>query len=807
MATSVSTRNVSIRIAVIDGDKVRRELTLTGEAGQRALAKIREATTPASKSLIAINAVSQEVRIGMENLASSAGSVGGVLARLGPAGLAVAAVIGTVAIATAKGIAEFKNAEQSINALNAALKATDSQSGVTAREVTALGEAVERNTLFKKTDIQQAAAALTSFQDIAGDTFLRALQVSTDLATRLGTDVPSAAEMLGKSLQNPEEGLGKLKNRFKDLLPAQKEAIEAFVKQGDIASAQAIILEHLASKTKGLAEEQAKGLTGASNVLGDAWDDLMESFGRTVGESDAAQISLTALTKVVRGLQQAIDPSPQNRKSQLEQEISELENSFGTRVDRAVLGSAPVLDQKKRELKAINDALAEEQRKNDDEKRKALEAAEKAATDRHNQTLLEIEKEFQKKLRETTQTERDKILVEAEEAKQRVAGLFKNQDNAEGARRALESIDASTRAKLAKLDEEAAKPALQLAEANQKVAESLEKRLRLEGIGDPRSRFIQAEVDKLNASATEEYRRKVEELAGALYDREEATKRAKEADEAHKKAVEEINRDLVRLKPTYESAKGALDEWKEKTIESLGGATEANQKYIEAVELIYSQRLKEAYRKSLDDSRKWEDGVIRSLDKYADEATNAAKNAEELFGGAAKKVEDTLVDMVSTGEFSFKKLGDLVMDIQQDILRMFIRENITGPIAGGLSDILKGGSGGGGSGGGFLGGIFDDIFSSIFHGGGTVGVSSVSRRAVPAHAFIGAPRLHSGLMPDEFPAILQRGETVLPKNTRAGGMNVTFNISTPNAQSFMDSRGQIMAKFAGEMQRYRTRNS
>jgi lambda family phage tail tape measure protein len=807
MATSVSTRNVSIRIAVIDGDKVRRELTLTGEAGQRALAKIREATIPASKSLLAINAVSQEVRIGMENLASSAGSVGGVLARLGPAGLAVAAVIGTVAIATAKGIAEFKHAEQALNALNAALKATDSQSGVTAREITALGEAIERNTLFKKTDIQQAAAALTTFQDVAGDTFLRTLQVSTDLAARLGTDVPSAAEMLGKALQNPEDGLGKLKNRFKDLLPAQKEAIEAFVKQGDIASAQAIILDHLAGKTKGLAEEQAKGLTGASNKLGDAWDDLLESFGRTVGESDAAQISLTALTKVVRGLQQAIDPSPQSRKSQLEQEISELENSFGTRVDRAVLGSAPVLDQKKRELKAINDALAEEQRKNDEEKRQALVVAEKAATDRHNQTLLEIEKEFQKKLRETTQTERDKILAEAEEAKQRVAGLFKNQDNAEGARRALESIDASTRAKLAKLDEEAAKPALQLAEANQKVAESLEKRLRLEGIGDPRSRFIQAEVDKLNASATEEYRRKVEELAGALYDREEAAKHAKEADEAHKKAVEEINRDLVRLKPSYDTAKAALDEWKDQTIENLGGATEANQKYIEAVEQIYALRLKDIYQKSLDDSRKWEDGVVRSLDKYADEATNAAKNAEELFGGAARKVEDTLVEMVSTGEFSFKKLGDLVMDIQQDILRMFIRENITGPIAGGLSDILKGGSGGGSSGGGFLGGFFDDIFGSLFHGGGMVGVSSVSRRAVPAHAFIGAPRLHGGLMPDEFPAILQRGETVLPKNSRMGGMNVTFNISTPNAQSFMDSRGQIMAKFAGEMQRFRTRNN
>ena len=62
-------------------------------------------------------------------------------------------------------------------------------------------------------------------------------------------------------------------------------------------------------------------------------------------------------------------------------------------------------------------------------------------------------------------------------------------------------------------------------------------------------------------------------------------------------------------------------------------------------------------------------------------------------------------------------------------------------------------------------------------------------------------------MPDEFPAILQKGETVLPKNTRMGGSNIVFNITTPNAQSFMDSRGQIMAKFAGEMQRSRTRNS
>lgn len=805
MATSV-TRNVSVRLVVVDGDKAIRTITNFGDISERAIKKIVDATAPASKGLMAISVVSEQVRYGLDNLAGGAGTLGTSLVRLGPWGLAAAAAIGAVALATSKGIAEFKEAEQALNGLNAALKATDSASGITAREITALGEAVEANTLFKKEEIQKAAASLTSFQNVAGDTFTRALSLSADLATRLGTDLPSAADLLGKALENPEEGLGRLARKFSDLSPAQKETISNFVKQGEVAAAQAVILEHLEGKTKGLAESQAKGLTGAADSLGDAWDDLMESFGRTVAESGNAQASLLGLTQVVRALQQAIDNSPEKRKSELEKEIAGLEGSFGIKVDRFILGSAPGLDAKKEELRRINERLAAEQLDAENEKRRALAEADKAAARQRNDALLAIEKDFQKKFREATQTERDKIVAESEEARQRIQANFKDNRNSESARSALEAVNANERARLAKLDEEAAKPALALAEANNKIVESLQKRVALEGLGDPRSRFIQAEVDKLNASATDAYKQKVEELAGALYDREQATKAAKEADEAHKKAVQDINRELIRLKPSYDSAKQALDEWMQKMVTDLGTATEESQRYLAVLQEIYDLKLKEIYDKSLDNSRKWEDGVTRGLNKYADEATNAAKNAEELFGSAARKVEDTLVDMVSTGEFSFKKLGDLVQSIQQDILRMFIRENITGPIAGGLSDILKGGSGGSG-GGGFLGGIFDDIFSSLFHSGGKVGESSVIGRSVPAYAFVGAPRLHNGLMPDEFPAILQKGETVIPKNQKPmGGMNVTFNISTPNPQSFMDSRGQMLSKFAGEMQRMRTRN-
>ena len=553
MATA-TTRNVSIRLAVIEGDKARRELALTGDAGERALKKIKDATAPASRSLLAVNAVSQEVRLGMEGLAGGAGSVGGALSRLGPAGLAVAAVIGTLTLATAKGIKEFKEAEQALNGLNAALKATDSASGVTAREITALGETLEDTTLFKKEEIQNAAAALTSFQNVAGDTFTRALKLSADLAVRLGSDVPSAADMLGKALEAPEDGLGRLARKFSDLSPAQKTVIENFVKQGDVASAQAVILEHLESKTKGLAEAQAKGLTGATNTLSDAWDDLMESFGRTVGQSAAAQSSLSALTGIVKHLREAIDPTQDERKTQLEKDIAQLENSFGSRVDRAVFGTAPNLDAKKEELRKLNAAIADEQKKADDETQAARSAAETAAAERRNTQLLELQKKYLKEYEDTTLTAQQKILREADTRRKEIIGINKGDISGGAAQKALLALDASTKAKL-------------------------------------------ADANKSAGSGT----------GGSAADR-------------RSKALEEINRGILQTKPSFDVAKAALDEWKSRLVDDLGGASDANQKYIDLIEQIYTVKLKDIYNKSLLDSSKWEDGAVRGLRRYADEA-------------------------------------------------------------------------------------------------------------------------------------------------------------------------------------------
>ena len=130
--------------------------------------------------------------------------------------------------------------------------------------------------------------------------------------------------------------------------------------------------------------------------------------------------------------------------------------------------------------------------------------------------------------------------------------------------------------------------------------------------------------------------------------------------------------------------------------------------------------------------------------------------------------------------------------------------------------VASGAGGMGGGGGGILssvggvGGLLGMILPGIFHDGGVVGSAS-SNRAVPAALFNSAPRYHSGgpvLAPDEVPAILQTGEYVLPRGSwgagnaekSAGGTVIhqpqTFNISTPDADSFRRSKTQIAADMA-----------
>ncbi|MCC5993816.1 MAG: phage tail tape measure protein [Rhodobacteraceae bacterium] len=183
--------------------------------------------------------------------------------------------------------------------------------------------------------------------------------------------------------------------------------------------------------------------------------------------------------------------------------------------------------------------------------------------------------------------------------------------------------------------------------------------------------------------------------------------------------------------------------------------------------------------------------VTAALSEYADKARDIGADIGQALVGAFGAAENAVADFVRKGKLDFR---DLVTSMIADLARLAARRFILGPLAGLLSGVL-GGAGG--------------LFANIFHAGGVVG-GPAPGRIVPAMAFAGAPRLHSGgwagLKPDEVPAILQRGERVLSRREAAGygargagadgGTTVNVTIMARDAESFRQSRTQVAADIA-----------
>lgn len=167
-------------------------------------------------------------------------------------------------------------------------------------------------------------------------------------------------------------------------------------------------------------------------------------------------------------------------------------------------------------------------------------------------------------------------------------------------------------------------------------------------------------------------------------------------------------------------------------------------------------------------SRDWQDGAERALQAYADEAGNAAAAVEDVMGMAFQGMEDMIVEFVKTGKMEF---SDLVTTINAEIARLAFK-SLASESYNWLGDVLKAGMSAASAyiGGGSTlnpsvapSGASGLYYSVGHHAGGIVGSEASFVRPVPAETFAGAPRFHNGLMPDEFPAILQRGEGVFTK--------------------------------------------
>lgn len=260
-----------------------------------------------------------------------------------------------------------KAGEQSINRLNAVLRATGNQSGYTAEQLHKLADEMARVTQFDDESFRDATAAILKFGGIAGAQLERTIKLAADFAALTGGDVRSAAETLGKALASPAQGIDRLQRSIGPLNPALVESIKKMQEMGDTAGAQAKLLEVLEGKIGGVAKAMNTGLTKATADLAKAWDELKEATSTNPVVQGAVEKSLGNVTKQLDRMKAVMQGDWIDKALALigmaPNGVGALADAFRTGRNRggvgapAGAGSAPVVDLTEQDARAIEGAL------------------------------------------------------------------------------------------------------------------------------------------------------------------------------------------------------------------------------------------------------------------------------------------------------------------------------------------------------------------------------------------------------------------------------------------------------------------
>src|SRR6202007_1367615 len=98
--------------------------------------------------------------------------------------------------------------------------------GLSQKALEAYSQQLERSSTFSDEAVQRGQSLLLQFRNIRGEVFLLANQAMVDLAAKMGGDVPGAAQLLGRALQDPVRGMQSLRRAGIILGDSQKDQMK-----------------------------------------------------------------------------------------------------------------------------------------------------------------------------------------------------------------------------------------------------------------------------------------------------------------------------------------------------------------------------------------------------------------------------------------------------------------------------------------------------------------------------------------------------------------------------------------------------
>ena len=700
---------------------------------------------------------------GLTGVQAGLGQIGIGLSTLGIKGLSVAAAFTTLSAAVGKGFRDLEAQNVQNLRMTAVLSATGQASGKTAESIGKLVDAMKQYGAVSGTELRDAATSLLSFRTISGETFDRTMKAAVDLAATGFGSVSSAAFTLGRSLEDSEIGMTALRRSGILLDDQQRNAIKTFLALGDRAGAMNVILKEVESTVGGAGGKTSSGLTGAFNRLQGAATSAFKSFADSTGGLAVLEKAAKAAETIFK-IFSALN-SPEFALSQAKKDVQFWQQTLDamSKSDSNRLSAQEALNAALEREKELRGGIEERKAKENESNEKAEASAEDAAKKRKSDdeaertrklNMLKSEQDFALRLAQMSdKREKEKVAAEqsAEEAVLRQLGLEK--DKASLAKADIDAAKARARAIVeaghATEDEaDRVKQSLEWDIQREKTATQfqVQQKLRLRGYDD--------EIKLLGLrNADLEVAKEIMAAENQLLD-EQGEKRRELTEEERASIQEGAKRRFKarKEKEEYESLISELSNFASRAFDRIGD--QITRMFVEGKQSAIEW--KNVFRGILSE-------IIQELIKLA--VINPIKNA--LFGNIAGFAPALFTGASLFGNGSMFSAGQAAFTTMQS------------PI-------------------GFSGGGFDIASGATFyHSGGMVGAHG-RRGALSSSFFAGAPRFHNGvssLASDEIPAILQRGEEVIPANKasrRGDGIVIeqTLQIQTGVSQTV---RAEVMA--------------
>lgn len=180
----------------------------------------------------------------------------------------LSAAFGKVKAAVAAIESEWAQQEQAVAILNSTLKATGASAWTSSERLQEMASELQKLTGYADDNITAMQSVLLGFKNIKGDAFDAASVQILNMARVMKMDLTSAAQAVGKALDDPINGVDSLSRQGFRFSDSQKEVLKSMVETGNIAEAQAIILGEL-STTYG-------GAAAAANATGSAISERLQ---------------------------------------------------------------------------------------------------------------------------------------------------------------------------------------------------------------------------------------------------------------------------------------------------------------------------------------------------------------------------------------------------------------------------------------------------------------------------------------------------------------------------------------------------